>query len=58
MAGIDGDHILMEHADASIETNTLPNEVKSDVEDGASHNLTSYSYSDNGLFSNEKLQSM
>ena len=58
MAGIDHDYILMEHAEVSIETNTLPNEVKSDVEDGVSHNLTSYSYSDNGLFSNEKLQSM
>ena len=53
MAGIDGDHILMEHADASIETNTLPNEVKSDVEDGASHNLTYYSYIDNDLLSNK-----
>ena len=53
MAGIHHDDILMEHAEASIETNTLPNEVKSDVEDHASHNLTSYSYIDNAQFSDK-----
>ena len=53
MAGIDRDDILMEHVEACMESDIMPDNVKSDTEDDASHNKTAYSYIDNELFKNE-----
>ena len=50
-AGIHRDDVLMEHAEACLENNSFPDKVTSDVEDGASHNQTSYSYIVNDTFS-------